>query len=250
MKIWKQLIGVLSIGVAMLLIGFVHKGSERTVCNNVVISIDNQLNNHFVDENDVREIITSGFTEPLEGASFNDLEVRALEKRLLDNSYIETAEIFRDLKGNLLVNIDLRRPEARIVSYDGPDAYIAEDGLLLPTSHKFSSRVLLITGAATKEMIQSGNMNNGENAELLELIKYINGNKFWKAQIAQILVDNKHDIKLLPQVTKQTIEFGDLNNIDDKFKRLKVFYTQILPRRGWNSYKRVNVKYKNQIICE
>ena len=36
----------------------------------------------------------------------------------------------------------------------------------------------------------------------------------------------------------------------DKLKRLKIFYKQILPSKGWNSYEKVSVKYKNQIVCE
>ncbi len=66
MKIWSVIIAIMGLGAAMLLIAFGERGDDRTVCNKVVITIDNQLNNHFVDNNDVRDIITAGFTEPLE----------------------------------------------------------------------------------------------------------------------------------------------------------------------------------------
>ena len=250
MKIWTIVITALGLASALLLIGFVDKDESRTVCHNVIITIDNQLNNHFVDNNDVRSMITNGNTEVLEGSSFNDLKVRTLEKRLVANSYVETAEIFRDLKGNLLVNVALRRPQARIVQSNGPDAYISEDGTILPVSDKFSSRVLLISGAMANTLTTSHNVVEAGHEKIFELIKYINADEFWRAQIAQIEVVKEDEIKLLPQVTKQYIEFGDLNNIEDKFERLGVFYSQILPAKGWNSYSRVNVKYKNQIICE
>lgn len=250
MKIWPIVVSVLGISAALLLIGFVDKDNNRTVCNNVVISIDNQLDNHFVDNNDVRDLITNNNTEALEGTSFDQLKIRTLENRLLSNNYVETAQIFRDLKGNLLVNVALRRPQARIIQSDGPDAYVAEDGVILPVSDKFSSRVLLISGKGAKDLTTSENIEESGNEKLFELIKYINTNEFWKAQIAQVILETNDEVKLLPQVTKQYIEFGDLNNIEDKFNRLEVFYNQILPSKGWNSYSRVNVKYKNQIICE
>ena len=250
MRIWPVLLTVLGITTTMLLIGFVNKGNDRNVCNKVVITIDNQLNNHFIDDNDIMSMLTNGYTEVVEGAPYRDINVRTLENRVSNNSYVQEAEVYRDLKGNLLVNVLLRRPIARVVQHDGPDAYIAEDGAILPVSDKFSSRVLLISGSASKEIGSLDNIYDTDYSQLFELINHINVDNFWKAQIAQVVIQDNGEIKLLPQVTKQYIEFGDLNHIENKFSRLKIFYKEILPRKGWNTYSRVNVKYKNQIICE
>lgn len=250
MRIWPVLLTVLGITTTMLLIGFANKGNNRNVCNKVIITINNQLNNHFIDDNDIMDMITNGYTEVIEGTPYDDINVRTLENRVNNNSYVQEAEVYRDLKGNLLVNVLLRRPIARIVQYDGPDAYIAEDGAILPVSDKFTSRVLLISGSASKEIGSLDNIYDTDYSQLFELINHIYVDNFWKAQIAQVVIQDNGEIKLLPQVTKQYIEFGDLNHIENKFSRLKIFYKEILPRKGWNAYSRVNVKYKNQIICE
>ena len=250
MRIWSIVIAVIGVGAAMLLIAFGNKADNRAVCNKVVITIDNQLENHFVDNNDVRDIITNGHTEPLEGAAFDQLKVRNLENRLLENNFIETAEIFRDLKGTMSVHVRLRRPNARIIQNDGPDAYIAEDGTVLPVSDKYAARVLLLSGSSAREIAESGNIVEAGSEPVYELINYIASSELWRAQISQIILEKNGEVTLLPQVTKQVIEFGEPKNIDDKFRRLNIFYTQILPRNGWNVYNRVNVKYKNQIICE
>ena len=34
-----------------------------------------------------------------------------------------------------------------------------------------------------------------------------------------------------------------------KFKKLELFYKNILPTKGWNYYESVNLKFKNQIVC-
>jgi cell division protein FtsQ len=52
------------------------------------------------------------------------------------------------------------------------------------------------------------------------------------------------------QVGKQVIEFGEAKDIEEKFKKINLFYEEILPAKGWNTYSRVNVKYKGQIVCE
>ncbi len=235
---------------ALLLIGFANVSNDRRVCHKVIISITNQLDNHFIDDNDVLALMTFNNSEVVEGAIYADLNVRELENRVKTSRYVKDAEIFRDLTGNMLVNVMLRRPVARIIENNGPGAYIAEDGIIMPVSEKFSSRVLLVSGAIDNTLSNLDNINGQEFEQLFALINYINDNKFWKAQIAQIEVQENKEVKLLPQVTKQDIEFGDINDIENKFYRLDIFYKEILPRKGWNSYSRVNVKYKNQIICE
>ncbi len=245
----KILAGMLGVITLTLLIAS-SGGNDRRVCNKVLINIDNQLDNHFVDNTDVMRMLTDGFTRQLEGELFADINVRQLEKKLLLNPYIREAEIYRDLRGNLLVQVDLRRPMARIVQPDGADAYIAEDGTILPVSDKFSARVLTISGAQVAALTATENIAQSDFRSLYELVTYINRHDFWRAQIAQIELLDKGEVRLWPQVTKQYIEFGKPEKLADKFKRLRVFYKDILPRKGWNTYKRVNVKYSNQIICE
>jgi cell division protein FtsQ len=89
-----------------------------------------------------------------------------------------------------------------------------------------------------------------EGKDLFYFIKYIEKDKFWSAQFAQLKVDKRGMIEIFPQVTKQMIEFGDTYQYDEKLKKLKIFYDKILPDRGWNRYNRVNLKFENQIICE
>ncbi len=73
---------------------------------------------------------------------------------------------------------------------------------------------------------------------------------FWKAQIAQAEIAKDGDITLYPQIGRQTIDFGQPENIEDKFKRLDIFFKKILPVKGWNYYQKVSIKYNNQIVCE
>jgi cell division protein FtsQ len=84
----------------------------------------------------------------------------------------------------------------------------------------------------------------------MELISFIYRDEFWRAQIVGMDIPKKSDIRLHQQVGKQVIEFGDAKDIQDKFKKINLFYEEILPKKGWNTYSRVNVKYKGQIVCE
>ena len=78
---------------------------------------------------------------------------------------------------------------------------------------------------------------------------------FEKAKAFEVQLRTKYDwkdgeVELYPQVTKQKIEFGKPKDFEEKFSKLMTFYKEILPSKGWNYYERVNVKFKDQIICE
>src|SRR6185369_18076768 len=96
-----------------------------------------------------------------------------------------------DLKGNIVVSVELRRPIARIVRSQGTDAYVAEDGTIMSVSEKYTSRVLLISGGMAEQLIRVSNINEVNSGEgLMEMIRYINEDEFWKAQIAQLDVSS------------------------------------------------------------
>ena len=53
----------------------------------------------------------------------------------------------------------------------------------------------------------------------------------------------------MPKIGDQVIILGDGENINKKFKKLEIFYKKAMPKEGWNSYKSINLKYKNQVVA-
>lgn len=232
------------------LIAFSERKQSGVVCKNIVVELENTHENHFIDEADILKII-EGSGEAIIGKRIGELDLRTLEYKLESDKHILQAEIFGDIKGNVAVNVKLRRPIARLVRHDGPDAYIAEDGKIMSTSEKYAARILLITGSHIKELIDSGDLYTTEfGTHLMETIEYINDDSFWKAQVAQLDIMPSEQVMIYPQVTGQLVEFGTLENIDSKFRKLMIFYKEILPQRGWTKYNRVNVAYEGQVIAE
>ena len=237
------------IGVSFL-IAFTERKQGGAVCNSIVIELDNQEENHFMDEAEVLKLVeTSGMS--IKGTSIERINLKEIESKLKLDRHILDAELYGDLKGNLVVNVELRRPLARIVQEDTPDAYIAEDGAVMPVSEKYTSRVVLISGPFVKKLLASEDLNKtDEGKQLLEMIRLINRDNFWKAQVAQLDINSVGKITIYPQVTGQRIEFGRPDNIETKFRKLMIFYKEILPQRGWTKYQRVNLEYEGQVIAE
>ena len=78
---------------------------------------------------------------------------------------------------------------------------------------------------------------------------FVNKNEFWRAQIEQVFIQANGQLLLLPQVGDYLIEFGTPDDYELKFRNLKAVYQQGFKNLGWNKYKAISVKYRNQIVC-
>lgn len=241
---------VSAIAIVGLLIAFSERKQSGVTVHDVVVKVENIADNYFLTEDDVTKLMKLN-RESLTGASIKQIDLREFEERIKLNRYVEDADIYSDLKGNLVVKVNLRRPVARMVRTDGPDGYIAEDGTVMPVSEKFTSRVVLISGLYVRQLSQMPNLNETEEGKgLMEMLRVIREDDFWRAQIAQLDIDSKGRVSIFPQVGREVIEFGKPENLDLKFKKLTIYYKEILPRMGWNKYNRVNLEYEGQIVAE
>lgn len=242
---------IAAVAVLMLvLISFASRKQQGEQCLDIVIKLGNQHDNFFIDEHDVMALMTANGEEIILGKYYKDINLKAIEERVKQQHFIKEAEIYKDLKGNLLVNAELRRPFARILEPGRANGYVALDGTILPTSRKYTSRAVVLSGSYMPEMMENSLIETEEGLKIYELLNYIYNDKFWKAQIAQIDINKDLYVTLYPQVTKQVVEFGQPDEIVTKFKKLKVFYQKVLPQKGWNSYSRINLEYKDQVVAE
>jgi cell division protein FtsQ len=236
--------------VVLFLIAFTERKQGSVAVQDIQIKIENINDNHFLDENDVAHLMQLN-QQNLRGASLSKVGLKTIEKKIKTERFVKDAQLYTDLKGNLVVKVELRRPIARIVRNDGPDGYIAEDGTVMPVSEKFSSRVVLISGLYVRKLLQQENLNSTEEGkQLIAMINTIREDEFWRAQVAQLDIDSKARVIIYPQVGDELIEFGKPENVETKFKKLKIFYKEILPSKGWSKYKRVNLEYEGQIVAE
>ena len=243
----KILAAILIVGA---IIAFTERRQSKASIKDITIKMVNVNENHFLDEGDIVNLMQLD-KENLKGASMDRVNLKEVERKIRREPFIKSAELYSDLKGNLVVSTELRRPIARIVRNDGPDGYIAEDGTVMPVSDKFTARVILISGSYIHHLLTQNNLNVSEDGKnLVNLINTIRDDEFWSAQIAQLDIDGKMRITIFPQVGDERIEFGKPQDIDVKFRKLMIFYKEILPRMGWNKYNRVNLEYEGQIVAE
>lgn len=241
------------VGVTVVLFGiiaFSERMKDGATVKGIRISIENVHENHYLEEKDVMKLMRLD-PDNLRGTDLSKVNFSAVEDRIRQSPYVRNAEVYSDLKGNLIVRVSLRRPIARIVQSDGPDAYIGEDGTIIPVSAKFSSRVILVSGAFVPALLKLGNVHQREEGrQLMQMLETIREDPFWNAQIAQLDIDAKTNVALYLQVGDEVVEFGKPDDIETKFRKLAIFYKEVLPSVGWNKYDRINVAYEGQVVAE
>lgn len=246
---------LLSAGGIFTLLGLiafteVQHGQKRV--KSVVVRLDEVDGHRFLTRRDVIGYLTNQGADPVVGEHYDAVDLRRLEVRLRQHGLIKSCQVSRDLTGDLLVNIEQPRPLARLMpSGDGirsvSGQYVSEEGRFFPISMNYSARVPVLTGSF---FAQNRSLANKRNQPLLELLKRIHDDPFWRAQITEISVDERGEVTMWPQLGSHKIEFGPPTELDAKFKKLKLVYTDVLPAKGWNRYSRVSVQYRNQIVCE
>lgn len=218
----------------------------------VVVRLDQVDGHQFLTKRDVSGYLTNGGADPVIGRAYANVDLRRLEARLRQHGLVQNCQVSRDLSGNLLVTIEQPRPVARLfASGDGARSvtgqYVSEKGRFFPISMNYSARVPVLTGAY---FAVNRSLASARNQPLLMLLKQIRDDPFWRAQITELSVDEQGEVTMWPQMGNHRIELGAPVDLKAKFRKLKLFYTDVLPAKGWDRYSRVSVQYRNQIVCE
>jgi cell division protein FtsQ len=242
-------IGLLLSGVLlMLVIVFAETRQAGRPCQGIFITIGGQKNQGFVKERDLLKRLMANTTTPILGTPLQLLKTRNIESIVKTNNFVREGIVYKSWKGDLKISILPRRPIARVIYPYQQSRYIDEDGTLLPLSNQYAARVLLME--VEQSVVEKSLREHTYGTALLALLNHIDRDPFWRAQITYIHIDKKGKIVMHTQISKQRVEFGFPEAIEEKLAKLKLFYKQIIPGKGWNAYKRVNVEFDNQIVCE
>jgi cell division protein FtsQ len=240
-------------GYLIIILGFVSKEEKKVTCNGVRIIVHDSTDVQFVNSRMIRNILLRGGNS-LAGKSFNDINLQEIEDKIREIKYIKRAEVYQTVGGELVVDIHQRKPVVRIIDRSGQGFYIDKEGYTIPLSSNYSPYVMVVNGAIGERYRRVSNIydldpENNLLADVYELVKFIQSDKFWEAQIVQVYVNGKGEFELIPRVGAHVIEFGKADDIEEKFEKLWILYNEGFYNKGWNQYDRINLKYKNQAVC-
>jgi len=219
---------------------FFFKKKSNSNFSNLIIDVDSA----FLDNSYIKSFLSNQILSDSQNINFN-----YLENKFASISHVQDVAIYKDLIGNLNIGIKQYIPIARIVSGSLSDNYINDEGHIFPISSRYSKRVLLLH--INEKFSKDKKLTSSKfGKDLLEMINFINRDEFFSKIISELEINSNKNIVIHPQFSKQKFIFGYPDNLDEKFEKINIFYKKIVPAKGWNTYKTVNVKFKNQIICD
>jgi len=249
---------VLAVLGLFISLAFSARESDKVPCSKINISVDNNSGNFFVTNEDVREMILSK-GDSLIGSPITSIPIAVYEHHIATNPSVKRAEVYTKHNGVFAVKIYQREPILRVFNSDGESYYLDKEGSIMPTSDNYTARVPVAGGFIMEKLYAMQRHNVVEMSdslkklscldELFELATFIRNDEFWKAQIQQIRVEANGEFTLIPTVGDHHILLGRTDKMEQKFKKLLLFYQKGLNKTGWDQYSHINLKYKDQVIC-
>ena len=228
---------------------FYHVGKEVGArvypCRNVEVIVVDSLENSLISEADVLERLDRW----LDTSCIDSIDLHTMEMMVSSFGEVSHAEVFKKDSTSLRIELSQRKPAVRFLS-EGSSYYADSDGYLFPVYK--ATDVPLITGSVPTPPADSfkGYLTEKEQDWVRAAVNFalfVDSDSYWRRQIQQIDSTPGGDLVLYTNAGDEKIIFGPPTDIAEKFGKLKAYYKSIVPSKG--AYKTVNLKYKNQIIC-
>ncbi len=241
----------------VLFLSFSANRSGELLCNDLQIIMDDTLKSGFLDKLDIEHIILSEEKEIL-GYPVTAINTRKLENKIRTLPYIKEAEIYHDLNGIMYVKVLQREPIVKVLTKTGSGYFMDNEGYLFSPKGDFTPYIMVANGYFTEgnEIKAIRNISDLSDTdkykewfELLMILNFIRNDKFWRSQLVQIYYNRNQEFEIIPRVGAHQILLGNAENLELKFRNLKILYEEGLAYEGWNNYEIINLKYNNQVIC-
>lgn len=190
-----------------------------------------------------------------------NLNTTAIEENIRKMHEVSDVQVYKQLGGNWGIKLKIRQPYARIFNRNGESFYVDSEGESMATSPNFTARVLVFNGfindkcdtVSVEDIESDAKLRESRTLdEIFRIAKVIHNDPFLTAQITQVHRDRWGDFILIPRIGDHRIVLGHANSekvVEEKLKKLKIFYREGLPYTGWNEYTTINLKFRNQVVC-
>ncbi len=256
-RIKKIALWVIAIVYLFCISGFISERQRAILCNKIDVVIADSIVKRFLEPDDVINLLSQKGLLAL-GKPVSLINTDEIEKSVLGNTMVKQCNVYSSVDGKITIELWQREPVVRVIDRNGRNYYLDKEGSVISMSKRFTPYLLVVNGYITTPF----NVNHVENIydkkyfdktrrlrEIHRMALFIRSNKFWNSQIEQIYLDAIGEYELVPRVGPHLIILGDAEDFEEKLERLKVFYNEGLKTAGWNKYLKINLKYKDQIVC-
>lgn len=237
--------------VCSFIAGKSHRHS--LVCERLVVEVLDSLENRFVTGSDIKMVLDRTYGQYI-GLPADSLDLVKIEDIVGRRSAVHDSEAYFTKDGTLHIEITQRKPVVRFQKKDG-GFYADADGYIFPLQSAFASHVQIIDGHIP---LAANSGYKGEVTEpyekqwlerIMKLVNFLEVESEWRDKIVQIHVSENSELILVPREGKEKFIFGQPDRLEEKFERIRKYYTAVVPEKGSGKYRTVDVRFNGQIIC-
>jgi len=229
--------------VLLIYIGFALAYSDtrasRQVCRGVSVTINDPERNGFVAVSDILRDLADQKIQP-EGLGVRKIDVQGIEQTLAGCDNIESVNCVLLTNDTLLIEVQPLKPLVRVFDRNEQDYYINRVGKRMNASVHYHIDVPVVSGEFSEAL---------KPTVVLPYIDYFTAHPGWDRLVSALHVTPKGDIIMVPVIKGHVVNLGDTTDIDNKFRRLRSFYSLVMPVKGWQYYDTLSVKWRSRVIA-
>ena len=212
--------------------------SRGEECTSIEVQVVNADSTSFVTPQGVlNDLKDQGIK--LVGKRMGDIDASDIEEALRLSPYLESADIVKCQDGKVLIRVSQLVPVFRV--FDGESSYyVNRAGKHMAATNFYHSDVPVVQGHFTRKYPPT---------RLLPLIDYVEKDSLLHSLVTMFIVRDSNDIILVPDISGHVVNIGNVTGLENKFAKLKLFYSEVMPKRGWNTFDTISVKWNHQVVA-
>lgn len=230
---------VLLLTYMVVALSFTSRFASEELCRGITIVVTDSTSRRFVTASELRREL-GRLPSEVTRMRLKDVNTDSIRRLFATIDKIEEVNVVKMTDHTIRITVDPMIPIARVFDQDH-SYYINREGKRISANPRYHIDVPVIQGHFVDSVFSP--------VELLPLIEYIAGDSVWNPLMSMIKVDSPTDIMYVPIIRGQIVNLGGLDNIESKFARLRRFYEEVMPVKGWNYYDTVSVKWGGQIVA-
>lgn len=205
-------------------------------CIAVDVEIANADSSAFVTADGVRaQLKTIGIKT--EGELMSDINTDRIEEALAASDYVEQAQCAKCPGGRLLVSATQIVPVMRV--FDGDNSYyVNRAGKRVPATSSYHADVPVVEGHFDRRWQPTRLL------PLIDAVEALDG-EFASMYVAR----DSNNVFVVPRIKGHVVNFGPVTDIDNKIAKLKLFYKEVMPQKGWMTYDTISLKWNHQVVA-
>lgn len=231
---------ILIVLAVALIVGIIwaRNKSLGEVCNRIDVEIINADSTSFVTPQGVLDEL-QGQGIKLVGKRMGSIDASEIEEALKLSPYLESADIVKCQDGRLLIRVSQLVPIFRV--FDGESSYyVNRAGKHMSANMYYHSDVPVVQGHFTRKYPAT---------RMLPLIRYVESDSLLHSLVGMYCVKDTNNIIIVPNISGHVINIGSADGFENKFAKLMQFYRQVMPKKGWETYDTISVKWNHQIVA-